>query len=183
MRPLHVSRHPPTITNRVEFVRVKILPRPDITARVNYAGKWAIDPMPLSPCLAMTGLDPELESCPDSNDDDEENIDELCNENNDTNVDKGPRMIPKPQGERGRPRSGGYTLSKVLEGWDGDLKVISAFVKSEADKALDMTLSYKNQPQTGIDAICELVQTTLTVSFRKIELFIGISSLPDFAQL
>ncbi|PPR02024.1 hypothetical protein CVT26_008718 [Gymnopilus dilepis] len=151
----YLARHSPTITNRIKFQRIKLPPLPDITVRTNFAGKWLAESRPdasdtvRSSATEMLGTDSDLSS------EVEDETDQLYDDEHTVPYDRS-RKIPKPQGEPGRPRSGGYTLSKVLKAWGDEFKVISAFIKDEADKMLDTSLSYKSQPQSGINSICEL---------------------------
>ncbi|PPR02272.1 hypothetical protein CVT26_011748 [Gymnopilus dilepis] len=149
-----LSRHLPVITNRIQFVSVKLAPPPVITQRIDFAGMWSCDSEPekrapaglrqgVSPELHDEGIDPEVDLA-------------SSGESEMSDDDDSSTKIPKPQGEPGRPRSGGYTLSKVLRGWGDDLKIITGFVKEQADLTLDTATCYKNQPAMAITAICEM---------------------------
>ncbi|PPQ86602.1 hypothetical protein CVT26_015011 [Gymnopilus dilepis] len=96
-------------------------------------------------------------------DDEEEENESSDNSDSELLVPPHHRKIPKPQGEPGRPHSGGYTLSKMLKGWGHDFKIISGFIKDEADKMLDTTICYKNQPQALIDTICDLASARFPI--------------------
>lgn len=82
-------------------------------------------------------------------------------------------VIPKPDGEAGRPGRGGYNLEKIL-GWQKKdfqlVKVLDVviyfrimfiffqtFVKSLIEKHLDETKSYSNQSLESINVVLNLV--------------------------
>ncbi|PPR05294.1 hypothetical protein CVT26_011617 [Gymnopilus dilepis] len=151
-----LSRHLPIITNRIRFVSVKLAPPPVITQRIDFAGMWVYDREPenqnsASPIGPAQRVSPELQD----NEMDPGTYTTSSDESEISDDEDECRKIPKPQGEPGRPRSGGYTLKKVLRGWGDDLKIITGFVKEQADLTLDTATCYKSQPALAITAICE----------------------------
>ncbi|KAF8876366.1 hypothetical protein CPB84DRAFT_1752435 [Gymnopilus junonius] len=68
--------------------------------------------------------------------------------------------IPKPNGEPGRPRSGGYNLDEELGAWDADtLSSVNSYVKAKAKQILNLTRSYSKQDPHKIAEVCFLRYT------------------------
>ncbi|KAL0570417.1 hypothetical protein V5O48_011542 [Marasmius crinis-equi] len=64
--------------------------------------------------------------------------------------------IPKPEGEAGRPKRGGYNLEEKL-GWDGKLLTqVKSFVKNQVLKKLDCSVPFTLQPPAKIKEIQSL---------------------------
>ncbi|KAF8873918.1 hypothetical protein CPB84DRAFT_1753136 [Gymnopilus junonius] len=65
--------------------------------------------------------------------------------------------IPKPNGEPGRPRSGGYNLDEELAAWDaGMLSNVNSYVKTKAKQILNLTKSYSRQDPHKLAEVCFL---------------------------
>lgn len=121
MDPL-LRRHLPITTNRLEFFRQSIGPPPAITPRIDFAKRLEEDfesdsesdndkrgdgfVMDID-ATGATALD--VSSCSSGADEPAEEIADL--------LDTGEKKIPKPKGQPGHPRSGGYSLDFVLRNW------------------------------------------------------------------
>ena len=119
-----LSRHLPIITNRMEFKRKKLLPSPSITQRIEFTGlSFGGSDSMLGAVETVTTSSIESSPGPEQEDSQSEDDDEGDDERG--NGSRSMR-IPKPQGEPGRPHSGGYSLTDVLKCWGDDrLKTIT----------------------------------------------------------
>ncbi|SJL08829.1 uncharacterized protein ARMOST_12200 [Armillaria ostoyae] len=68
--------------------------------------------------------------------------------------DEDVKIIPKPPGEPGRPKSGGYNLEQAL-GWPDAIYQQVNHVHREAHRRLETRKSFKNQSVEEIQAICD----------------------------
>ena len=114
----YLSRQLPVITPSIEFFPKNLGPPPIITTQINFSPNTPSQHAQLeeddTDMMEITDMidTPVLEETPDNNVEDFlNNLDfVLCN-----------TKIPKPSGEPGRPRSGGYSLEAALEKWGEEL--------------------------------------------------------------
>ncbi|PPQ98699.1 hypothetical protein CVT26_010029, partial [Gymnopilus dilepis] len=103
-----LSRHHSVITNRITFETARPPPLPITTSRVDFGGKWDLSTgAQPSPSVSRSfreysRLPAETMSAANAPVDASSSMD--CYQ--------GRKKVPKPQGEPGRPHSGGYTLTK-----------------------------------------------------------------------
>ncbi|PBK90452.1 hypothetical protein ARMGADRAFT_1082717 [Armillaria gallica] len=146
-------QHLPLITRRIEFTPLAHTPRPSITAHQEFA---IAQERSLSPPLIDPGS-PSLSDASDASDgsmhsDDENPSGSIVGDDGVDNEDV--KIIPKPPGEPGRPKSGGYNLEKAL-GWpDAIYQQVIKHVHHEAHQRLETRKSFKNQSVEEIQAIC-----------------------------
>ena len=126
-----LSRHLPIITNRLEFFPTNIGPPPVITSTIDFANRLAIKKRNAP---ATEDLDnPVSTSLHDDNSDMDTNespaivptipptpTDVDSNSEGDF-LDTVDKKIPKPRGQPGHPRCGGYSLDFVLRRWGSTL--------------------------------------------------------------
>ncbi|KAJ8081338.1 hypothetical protein PM082_007173 [Marasmius tenuissimus] len=62
-------------------------------------------------------------------------------------------MIPKPEGEAGRPRRGGYNLEEQLKWDDKFMKQVKSFVKQAVVDKLDPLIPWTGQPSEKLQEI------------------------------
>ncbi|SJL15222.1 uncharacterized protein ARMOST_18708 [Armillaria ostoyae] len=147
-------RHLPLITRRIKFMPLAHTPLPLITARREFAIARERSPSPPlidpgSPALSNVsdGSDVSMHS---DNDNPSGSI--LGDDGVD---DEDVKIIPKPPGEPGRPKSGGYNLEQAL-GWpDAIYQQVVNHVHREAHRRLETRKSFKNQSVKEIQAICD----------------------------
>ncbi|KIP01226.1 hypothetical protein PHLGIDRAFT_123543 [Phlebiopsis gigantea 11061_1 CR5-6] len=78
--------------------------------------------------------------------------------------------IPKPAGEAGRPKRGGYALDEVLIafGWvESELSAMKSFLHVLINKRLDEGKSYTQQSQDDLEAVVDEARK----KFTKLELY------------
>lgn len=125
--PRLVRRHLPVITSRLRFDPICRRPRPlpAITARIDLIGILSAASNQPGPVLQQPNS-PEYTSTlrHSSADTDEDSFTEsqhpqpvTTDGSEDDNEVDTETLIPKPPGEPGRPRSGGYNLQEQLIGW------------------------------------------------------------------
>lgn len=117
-----LTRHLPLITPRIEFSSVILGSSPIITPRIDFAtqlgnncqhpnksgaGDYALSNHELSDHEAMDEDEDE-----DDNRSETDSIENILNHN---------RKIPKPRGQPGRPRSGGYNFQMAIKAWGEEL--------------------------------------------------------------
>lgn len=180
-------RHPTVITARIRFAVPRFhapLQASTITPRLNFSDLEVRGPnvtlpqhiadrqqdnlvVPTPAYRVIKPADDERESSENkSNSEDHGNEETLINDAS---------MIPKPQGEPGRPRSGGYSIQKELKGWTGDLytevkvseshnrflsissQQLQKFVQDQAKALLDEKRSFTHQDQKRLENICNAV--------------------------
>ncbi len=167
-------RHLPLITCRIEFTPLAHTPRPSITACREFTIAREHSP---SPPLIDPGS-PSLSDTSDASDgsmhSDDDNPSGSIVGDDDGVDDEDVKIIPKPPGEPGRPKSGGYNLEQAL-GWPdaiyqqvivcpscwGFSPKLTCFsqkhVHHEAHQRLETRKSFKNQSIEEIQAICDAV--------------------------
>lgn len=178
----YLSRQLPIITTTIEFSLKNIGPSPIITPQIDFGDIISLKNIPeledddvdMTEVTDMINI-PAPDKTPDYNievDNIEVDDIDLDSEDNDFSDVR----IPKPNGEPGRPRSGGYSLEGALEKWGQDLFqvvnvrimmlirtdnnayfVLQKFVKEKVDKYLDITQSFSKQDKAKVKAICNLV--------------------------
>jgi hypothetical protein len=123
MDPL-LRRHLPITTNRLEFFRQSIGPPPAITSRIDFVKRIEEDfesdsESDNDKCGVVMDIDAtsatplDVSSSSSGADEPAEEIADL--------LDTGEKKIPKPKGQPGHPRSGGYSLDFVLRNWGSTL--------------------------------------------------------------
>ncbi|PPQ74509.1 hypothetical protein CVT26_007979 [Gymnopilus dilepis] len=167
MEPV-LSRHFPVITQRIQFRYAKPPAPPPITPRIDFGGSNSNDEIErnssVEPAM-ICNIDSEIVI----SDDGESEV--PCSDEEGTRMVGG--MIMKPQGEPGRPNSGGYNLEKTLRGWTPRLfSDVSIFVKSLADVKLDMSKSYSRQNASAIKSICTAVRRILNKALLELDPFL-----------
>ncbi|KAK0460416.1 uncharacterized protein EV420DRAFT_1478202 [Desarmillaria tabescens] len=146
-------RHLPLITRRIEFTPLARTPLPSITARREFAiaREHSSSPPPVDPGLPLSDVSDASDVSMQSDDDnlsgnilEEDSID-----------DEDVKIIPKPPGEPGRPKSGGYNLEQTLSWPDAIYQQVVNHVHREAHHRLETKKSFKNQSVKQIQAICD----------------------------
>ncbi|KAK0488160.1 hypothetical protein EDD18DRAFT_1110527 [Armillaria luteobubalina] len=146
-------RHLPLITRRVEFTPLACTPLPSITACREFAiaREQSVTPPPVD------RGSPPLSEASDASDDsmhsDDDNISGGALD--EEGVDDEVKTIPKPPGEPGRPKSGGYNLEQALSWPDAIYQQVVNHVHREAHRRLETRKSFKNQKAEEIQAICD----------------------------
>lgn len=115
------SRHTSSITPRIDFIQRNPLPADEFTQHQQSDDSDSELP-PSSPMSLASDFDEEMNTGPSGDeelDTESQQTYQGYNGNNDLSV--ADTLIPKPQGEPGRPRSGGYNLESCLIGWTPDL--------------------------------------------------------------
>lgn len=118
-----LTRHLPLITPRIEFSSVILDSIPIITARIDFATKLDNNCQPSDKSGEKPAGDDKLSNhelsdheAMDVDDDDNgsviDSIEEILNHN---------KKIPKPRGQPGRPRSGGYNFQTTIKAWGEEL--------------------------------------------------------------
>lgn len=123
-----LGQHSPLITPRIEFKLQAAGGLPVITPRINFSEEWPAftDNTVRESDKNLGDESGTMEDEDESSDSDDDEHDEIplarCNN----------RKIPKPQGEPGRPNSGGYNIESELRGWSPDLlgNVTVSFLES-----------------------------------------------------
>ncbi|KAF8961310.1 hypothetical protein BDZ97DRAFT_1921391 [Flammula alnicola] len=162
-----LSRALPLITHRISFSANVSSTNPTITPRIEFPAKRAIKPKELSQSRPERELTPSITSADEedqpANSDGESELSELSE--SDTAPDTPTQMkIPKPAGEPGRPRSGGYNIEAVLAPWGKEeFAKVHKLVKKLADLKLDNTKSYSKQNSRKVMDLCETVERHHTI--------------------
>lgn len=110
----YLSRQLPVITTCIEFSQKNLGPTPIITPQIDFAHNASKNLLVEDEDVGMMEgdtVDALLEKTPDHDD----TLDILAH------LMKNPTKIPKPIGEPGRPRSGGYCLEAALGNWGDEL--------------------------------------------------------------
>ncbi|KAF8963377.1 hypothetical protein BDZ97DRAFT_1919816 [Flammula alnicola] len=164
---VYVQRHCPLITPRIEF---QLSPRPALprlTPRTEFNEQQLIRPPAGSENDIMTSRQPRRVSFAVADRDPTQEQDESRSLSPPIiagSSSAGPSTpiqtkIPKPNGEPGRPGSGGYCLDSTLlntYNWSQErLDRLASDVRKEAKKKLDMTKSYRYQNAARMKEICE----------------------------
>ena len=123
--PPCVARHLPVITNRIVFLSAKSAPLPIITQRTDFAGMWSFDNEFESQYCSREPSQSPGENFPGDNEIELSSRGESEISDEERNDNTAVKKVPKPQGEPGRPHSGGYALTKVLKSWGDDFKIIT----------------------------------------------------------
>ncbi|KAK0481002.1 hypothetical protein EDD18DRAFT_1363603 [Armillaria luteobubalina] len=145
-------RHLPLITRHVEFTPLACTPLPSITACQEFTIAWehSVSPPPVD-----CGSPPLLEAL-DASDDlmhsDNDNISGGALDEED--VDDEVKVILKPPGEPGHPKSSGYNLEQALSWLDAIYQQVN-HVHREAHHRLETRKSFKDQKVKEIQAICD----------------------------
>jgi hypothetical protein len=111
----YLSRNLPIITPAIQFFPKNLGPAPDITSQIDFENRISMSPQnELGAEDDMTDLFdvPAPEKTPDDNGFEELDIFDTFDMGTLNNS-----KIPKPAGEPGRPRSGGYSLEETLGKW------------------------------------------------------------------
>jgi hypothetical protein len=129
-----LSRHLPMITNRLEFFPQNIGPPPIITSTIDFANRLANKEQKVAnkeQKVATEDSDSSLTSVSDNyNDDDAMDtnaspaitpVDIHSDSESEEIADTVDKKIPKPRGQPGHPRCGGYSLDVVLRKWGSTL--------------------------------------------------------------
>ena len=112
-----ISHHLPLVTNRICFSPTMPSSTPTITPRIDFNAASKSAAAFKHQTRELTPSDHGLsESSPDDNGESEifSEAEETDHESSTLPCTK----IPKPSGEPGRPRSGGYSIEAVLASWD-----------------------------------------------------------------
>ncbi|KAK0191936.1 hypothetical protein F5146DRAFT_999194 [Armillaria mellea] len=146
-------RHLPLITRCVEFTPLAHTPLPSITVHREFIIPWERS---LSPPPVDHGS-PPLSEASDTSDDSMNSDDDNLSGGalDEEGVDDEVKVIPKPPGEPGRPKSGGYNLEQALSWPDAIYQQVVNHVHCEAHCRLETRKSYKNQNVEEIQAICD----------------------------
>lgn len=116
-----ISRHLPLVTNRIRFSPTLPSPTALITPRIDFGAIGAISKSqtPLKhQARELTPSDHGLSEIGDTHLDDEGES-EIGSDAEETELSAlSFKKIPKPSGEPGRPRSGGYSIEAALASWD-----------------------------------------------------------------
>ena len=108
----YLSRQLPVITPEIEFIQENLGPLPTITPCIDFARTSLEHAEVEDDDVDMTAVinidNPPAERMPDNN-------------NVELDLALGSVKIPKPSGEPGRPRSGGYSLEAALDKWGEEL--------------------------------------------------------------
>jgi hypothetical protein len=168
---LAICRHLPLITPHVEFTPQHRSDQPKITLRIS------LDHLVDSRSLDDEGdEDLTVDSDTEMTDSAAPEVESECDDGSDISTGS---KIPKPPGEVGRPRCGGYNLETAL-GWREktleDVTVsllverffiyspivsMQKYVHAQASKHLDTENSYSKQEQNTIKEICIRVSSTV----------------------
>lgn len=109
----YLSRQLPVITTCIEFSQKNLGPNPIITPQIDFANNTSKH-LPVED-ENMMEVDIADVSAPEKTPDYDDTLDILAD------AMKNPTKIPKPIGEPGRPRSGGYCLEAALGNWGDGL--------------------------------------------------------------
>ena len=110
----YISHQLPVITPSIEFFRKSLGPPPPITPEINFGSNTPSQHAPEEDNIEMMEITDMISTpVPDNND-----VEDFLNRLDDVlcNI-----KIPKPSGEPGRPRSGGYSLETALGKWGEEL--------------------------------------------------------------
>lgn len=117
-----ISRPLPLITHRILFSTKALSTKPTITPRIKFPARTAVKSKEYLHPQQERDLTPSASGSDDddrmsTNSDSESELSELS-ELSDSDIDiPSSKKIPKPPGEPGRPRSGGYSIEVALASW------------------------------------------------------------------
>jgi hypothetical protein len=126
MDPL-LRRHLPITTNRLEFFPQTICPPPVITPRIDFEKRLEDLDTDSENDMRGDGVVMDIDANPATP------LDDVSSDASSHSEDEGPaeeisdfldtreKKIPKPKGQPGHPRSGGYSLDFVLRNWGSAL--------------------------------------------------------------
>ena len=118
---LRLHPHLPIITPRIEFSSLsQSRPPATITPRIDFAELWIMENNSGSHAVSDVALSDDEGSTEMDLDSDNEINEMLLDNNHEMLLDNNNYPIPKPQGEPGRPNSGGYNIENELCAWGTD---------------------------------------------------------------
>ncbi|KAF9472478.1 hypothetical protein BDN70DRAFT_938156 [Pholiota conissans] len=170
MTPPYLLRHRPLITPRISFRLAPPAPLPTLTPRIEFNSEYLKRQRAPEDSEVSTGAKRQRRSqtpqasASANQDETLQLIDDEGDEEDDsiTPTPAGEKLISKPQGEPGRPGSGGFSLEDALEhehNWSKtEVENLNKLVREVAEKSMNMTVTYKKQDKEKIQDICDKVQ-------------------------
>lgn len=116
----YLSRQLPVITSSIEFFQKSPGPPPIITPQINFSSNTPSQhaPQPEEDDIDMMEITDIISTPAPGETPDDDNVEDFLNR---LDVVLCNSKIPKPCGEPGRPRSGGYSLEAALGKWGEEL--------------------------------------------------------------